>query len=628
MSWRPDPGRLTYGLRTGAGAMLALGLAWALGFEHPQWAGMTVWAASQPVREHLLEKSAFRAIGTVAGAVFGALLAGLAARTGGPPVLVIGVALWVGLCAAAGNLLRSFASYGALLAGFTAVMVALLDGGNPDDVVALGLDRMATVLIGVAVALVIGLTLTPRAAEADVPRRLRLAGAGILREIAATLRGTAPRDLVNRLAELAAIDDEIDGAAAGSAARRREGRNRRETLMAQVAALVWLRAPTAGPDPGAATAVEAIAAAYDANVPAPERRLALAQAARRSEPGLRRVLAELGAALPRRDEGPLPERAPEPLVLHRDWIVAREAGVRSAVTILAIGAVWIATGWAGGPLVMLGAAIMTSVFSTFDNPFAILPKVALGQAMGATAAIACRWLVWPHLGSEAELLLAMFPFILLGAILTGYPRLQVQSFDYNMVLLLLLQPVWPLTGSFGHSLVLGVAVVGAPFVALLAFRLIHPPSAGRRRDALLRTMTREVEAMAAHPDSPRRAAVWRARMHHQLLRLVRWSERAGTRADEAVSGGFALLLAARAIVALRARIEDPALSSSARRRLSLARARCAALGRAPDRAARALGAAARLGGRDAIVLSTAAEAIRLNAPCLGSARQTTPPSDA
>lgn len=187
-----------------------------------------------------------------------------------------------------------------------------------------------------------------------------------------------------------------------------------------------------------------------------------AQAPRGAEPELRRALAGLGAALPRRDEGPAPDRPSAPLALHRDWTAGRKAGVRAALAMLAIDAVWVATGWAGGPMVMLGTAIMISVISTSDNSFAILPRVAMGQALGAALAIACRWLVWPHLGGGAAMILAMLPFIPLGGVTTGVPRLQIQPFDYNMALLLLLQPAWPPGGDLRHALGVGAAVASAP----------------------------------------------------------------------------------------------------------------------------------------------------------------------
>lgn len=623
-----DPERLGYGLRTAVAACLAVVVAWLLGLEHPQWAGMTVWAASQPVRAHLVEKSLFRACGTVVGAIYGVLLAGLAARWGGPVVLVAGVALWLGLCAAAGNLLRGFASYGALLAGYSAAMVALLDAGRPETVVGLGLDRTATVLVGVAVALLVGLALTPRRAEADLPRRLRNATAELIRSIAARLRAPEtpadPAVAARILRDLARLDDEIDGEGAGSLAGRRAARNRRRMLLAQVSAILWLQAsPSVTADPGLADTLDTIADDFAAHAPISERRAGLARAARHASGELRRVLAGLGSALPRTAGETEPDRRAEPLLLHRDWIAAREAGVRSAGTILLIGLVWLLTGWSAGPMMMLGAAIMTSVFSTMDAPLTILPKSAMGQTMGVAAGLACRWLVWPYMQGETGLVLAMLPFILAGGVLTGHRKLQVQSFDCNMVMLLLLQPVWPLTGSLEQSLVMGLAVISGPLIAMLAFRFVHPPSAVRRRDALVRTLIGEVEAMAARPGARARAAIWRARLHHRLLRLVRWTDRAGLDTEAAAAGGIALVRLGQAVIGLEARLDDPALPPAARQEIVLALARSGRVGNDPERAADALEAVARLddsphraGG--ALIVG-AAEAVRAAAGFLSAA---------
>ncbi|ATN36876.1 hypothetical protein ACO34A_24170 (plasmid) [Rhizobium sp. ACO-34A] len=52
-----DLPRLAYAGRTALAACLAFTIAWLLGLEHPQWAGMTVWAASQPTRGSCLKKA-------------------------------------------------------------------------------------------------------------------------------------------------------------------------------------------------------------------------------------------------------------------------------------------------------------------------------------------------------------------------------------------------------------------------------------------------------------------------------------------------------------------------------------------------------------------------------------------
>ena len=85
-----DRDRLRYSLRTALGACLALLIAWLAGLEHPQWAAMTVFAASQPARNMLVEKSFFRAAGTLAGTVAGVLLVLVA--DGQAVILVLGLA--------------------------------------------------------------------------------------------------------------------------------------------------------------------------------------------------------------------------------------------------------------------------------------------------------------------------------------------------------------------------------------------------------------------------------------------------------------------------------------------------------------------------------------------------------
>ena len=81
-----EAAKLSFGLRTAIAACLALAIAWQLGLEHPQWSAMTVWAASQPLRGHLLEKSAARLGGTIIGALFGMAL--MIVSHGQPAVLL------------------------------------------------------------------------------------------------------------------------------------------------------------------------------------------------------------------------------------------------------------------------------------------------------------------------------------------------------------------------------------------------------------------------------------------------------------------------------------------------------------------------------------------------------------
>ena len=266
-----DLERLRFSLRTALAACLALSVAWAIGLEHPQWSAMTVWAASQPVRELLVEKSLYRALGTLVGTAVGLLL--LLATGDSLLWLVIGLALWVGLCAGIGNALHSMIAYATLLSGYSASMVALLGTASGMNTLALGADRLLTVLVGVIMALVVGLALTPRASRSALEERGRRSTARVLHLLSQRLgpqpRGTrlAPNEL---LSDIAILEAELEPSAAGSRRARYSARSQRAILAALTAALLWIRRREHGQRQAAAhEAVAEAALAMDNAEPLP-----------------------------------------------------------------------------------------------------------------------------------------------------------------------------------------------------------------------------------------------------------------------------------------------------------------------------------------------------------------------
>ncbi len=595
-----DGSRLGFTLPTALAACLALLAAWLLGLEHPQWSAMTVWAASQPVRGQLLEKSFFRFAGTVSGTIVGILL--VVASDNQPVVLVLGLAAWVGLCAGIGNLQRSFVSYGTMLAGYSAAMVALLDTAHPDQVYALGADRLLTVLVGVVTALVVGWLYTRKDAGEEVLGSVRHLSARILRDMASHLRGEqggGREELKVILSEMAAIEESLDPHGAGSLRSRQMVRGIRRLLLAQVSALLWLRtAPAAPEEEGLGSALIQAADALDASAPAEavtaplERAVSLSAA----HPALQGVLMRMEAAL-REHLGTSAgaarrQRQPEPVILHRDWIGARHALIRAVSAILFVGMLWLLTGWASGPYMLLGTAIMLSLFLTFDNPALTMRFIFMGQVLGAAGALICRWLVWPLATGEAGLVLLTMPFILLGAFVLSHRRTMAGGMDFNMVMLLLLQPVYPLAGSFGHSLTMVAAVLTGPTVAFIAYRLIYPVDIRRRMDMLVTMMVHELQDMAAASGKPEKQHLWRVRLYHRLLRLVRWTEKTGEEKISAADGSLAVLELGSAIRCMQALLREPDVAPATARSLDAALKRMRRLGERPESARRALDLAA------------------------------------
>lgn len=627
-----DTPRLKRALVPASTGCLALLVAWLVGLEHPQWSALTVWTAMLPTRGQLLEKSLFRFLGTISGTLAGVLL--VLVSIDRPAVLVVGLAGWIAACAGIGNLQRGFVAYGTILAGYSAAMVALLDAGHPDQIFALGLDRFLTIAVGVAAALVVGLLVTPKRAEAPLLERLRLLSARVLDDMAASLGGARRAGELNRLLEdMAAIEDALDVHGAGSLKARQSAHAFRALLDAEISALIWLRdPPCAGRgDSGCAAALERAAEALRAppiSLETVHKELDEAIGRAGDDAGLRAVLTVLRPALERAFGKPSPRReawSPSAVLsLHRDWIGARQAGIRAFVAMLSVGVVWLVTGWSVGPFMLLGLAVMISLFSTFDNPAIMLRTAVLGQVLGAVGAIACRWLAWPLADNAFEVILLMMPFILLGAPIVANRRTASVSFDYNMVVLLLLQPAFPLTGTFTQSLASAGALISGPILALVAYRLVYPVDARRRMEHLAAMMVADLQRLARRTVSAGQEQIWRARVHHRLLRLVRWSGKVRGQDDEMTRGGLAVVTTGLAILHLRDLHGASGLPAITDRRMSGVLKRLERVGQDPARAARALRLMAdRLRGRDGVnldLLYRAADLIAASADFLARAR--------
>ncbi|WP_138466745.1 FUSC family protein [Poseidonocella sp. HB161398] len=601
-----DLPRMAYAGRTAIAACLAFLAAWALGLEHPQWAGMTVWAASQPLRGQLLEKSLFRILGTVAGT--GAGIALVLAMTVHPALLVLGLALWVGLCTCAGNLLRGFTAYGTVLAGYTAAMVSLLDTAHPDRVLLLGADRMATVLTGVLVAAAVGMAFAPKADGRALRRQLEELLADLLDHVAGR---EAPAEAERELmARLAALDESLEPQSAGQRGARQQVRGMRAAMLAAMSLLFWRHGEGQAP----AGAPAAASAALRRGDPASAARALDAHAANQAEGAeLRERLAALSLALGSLDRpGTAEPGRPAPAVpLHRDWPGGREAGLRAAGAILLFGALWQVTGWHAGAFLLLGLSVMLSLFSTFENPAGMMKNVWRGQLLGVLGALACRWLAWPLAENELQMILLTLPFILIGPLFVGHRRTVMMSFDYNMVMLLLLQPHWPLTGSFGASVGAGLAVVAAPFAAMAAYRWVYPPTLRRRSAALVRAMLRNIEALAADPQGAGHADIWRARLYHRSLRLTGMGRASRPAQIAALETGAGLLDLSQAVLRCHAMAAEAAGGPSLRRAAGLALARSRRLSADPAAAERAFSALSRrLGPGGGHLMERAAAAVR------------------
>lgn len=597
-----DIARLRFAARTALACWLAILLAWLMGLEHPQWSGMSVWAASQPLRGMLLEKSFFRMFGTLVGTVAGIGLV-LGSQMVHPAVLVVGLAVWISLCTWFGNLHRGVVTYGTVLAGYSASMVALLDTKHPDLVFHLGADRLATVLTGVVVATLVGYCFAKRTDEKDLRGRVTRLVARLLRE-----GGNDQYDGDRRryLSELAAIDEDLEPHAAGSISSRHEIKRLRAVLLA-VVPLLMQRNP-AGGDPGAIHAAEALERGDGTRAA----RL-LSESSTEAESLLGRLAAALADLVP--EDGSAMNssvrRGAAPAVfLHRDWLGAREAGLRAGGGMLLFGLIWLFTGWDFGGFMLLGLSVMISLFSTFESPAITMRHIILGQSLGVLAALAVRWIAWPIAANELQQLLLFFPFIMIAPLLVAHRRTVIAATDFSMIMLLMSQPGLPLTGTFGDSIIKALAVLAGPVVALAAYLFVFPINLQRRQKHLLEITRRELAGLAATPLSePINRQVLEARMYHRVLRLVRISERLARAEERAKVAGKAMFVLQQTVFLCRELAGASDTTAAVRRAAELVIGRIGQLDnnpRADTRAFRLL--AERLKGSQAQAVSDAARA--------------------
>ncbi|WP_417435526.1 FUSC family protein [Idiomarina abyssalis] len=537
--WGFDYVRLRFGFRTGIAACLSLVIAWALGLEHPQWAAMTVWAVSQPTRGLLVEKAAYRALGTLLGTMFGMILV---VSAGGEIIwLVVGLSLWVTLCVYTGNLLHGLISYGTILAGYSASMVVLLTQ-SPDALMPLGIDRLLTVFVGIMTSLVIGWAFTYKRAEQTLINQLRRLTAANLQDISHYFAepDKVSLNLSEKLSQLAAIEAQLLDHGTGSVSAHESAKTLRLVINSQLGFFTELNIQE--PENNKEVSGHLLESSNKLNASA--KRSEIIEPLRKAlklikNDALKRRFSEFVEAtndrLSFRDSG---KTASSTLltktILHRDWRGARQAAIRTLVIMSLIGAAWWYTEWFQLAYLMLGASVMLTLFSTADNPALTMKYVFFGQCAGALTAILIQAAVWQYQDAIFWMLVALMPVILLAGFPMSHQKTANGSMDFNLVFLLLMQPSVSYSFHLGHSITIALAVVAAPLLALVAYRLIYPTSLKARYQTLLQTLTEEIDQLDTEKLTESQYKRRKARFYHRVIKLTQISDKLGLKEKDSI----------------------------------------------------------------------------------------------
>ncbi|WP_374546250.1 FUSC family protein [Rhodoblastus sp.] len=460
LGWR----NLVFSARTAAAAILALAIAYWLELKDPQWATLTVYLLALPTVGGALAKGAWRAVGTLVGGTVGLGLVALFSQAA--ELLVVATTLLVAASFYASARLRNYAAYGALLAGYSMLLVAYEGSSDPLNAWTIAADRTAEILIGIACGVLASLLIWPRYAGDALREALSHTFSGLAHYVAAALRLStalaAFADLRRRMVADVVSFDALRSSAAFEAPEMRADeqalkRTVREFLMVlAIARGLFFRLDAFAGD-GAQDVLDRIRPTLEA-VAARVDRVAADPAARNDPRRLRREMAAARASLSEATAGleamagaaPFDALANGLLVLRRAGYVLRalslavlagaasiqrtdsRAGrpgrerdaaegrpeaalnaLRAGLSIALLSALWLATGWSQGFTALSGGAIMLFFAVNQDNPEAIARSFFVWSAAGIAVAYLAMVFVLPFLeGFEAlaaMLMLALLP---------------------------------------------------------------------------------------------------------------------------------------------------------------------------------------------------------------------------
>lgn len=548
-----------YALRMAFAAWLAFAIAASLHVHNAYWAAMPVWVVAQSTRGLLLERGVFRIVGTLVGAGAGFLILHLPLAA---PALCLLLAAWIAICSGLTHILRGVQSYGALMAGMTAAIVAIPSMVAADVSLATAVARVECTLIGVVVVTLVTGLFTPGSPRQAFYRRVRVLcgdavafAAGVLAGKDAGEGGAPGHRVLKEISEVEAAARLVSAGSLDGYRRLHHVDALVTSSLAVMAAAQALRGRGAGEAAGdIAHRLDDLARRLRAEDEAPPgapvdlgdlpaqggagRRLAVAlEDLMAAEAALR---ATPDAADARSFGGKLAYLAPD-----HDWPLALRAGGVSGLSALVAVSLGYWSGHVGLSYAAIGVCIYAMLLASMPLPQQTAPKLVVGATIGVVVATAYRFAVVPHVGAGPGLILSMAPFLLVGGFVRASSRTGLQGIEANMSFLMGSQAGMP---AAQPDVILGTsaALLGAAALVCSLFVLL-PRRPGRQAQRVARSIERDLERLV-NRRSETLAAGWQPRTARQILRLMLHLGRAGTLAEHepaavlgALNLGYAIL---------------------------------------------------------------------------------------
>jgi uncharacterized membrane protein YccC len=526
---------LLHGLRIWTCVTLALFVAYSLELDDAYWAGATAAVVCQPSLGASLRKGSARTAGTFIGGVAIVVLVGAFPQQ--RISLLVGLALFCGMCGFFAAILRNYVAYGAVLAGVTAAVV-FVDFINAADLTFhYAVTRASEIFIGSLCARLVLIVTNAGSARGRLAAVFADTAHGIAAGIADTLtngpdtditRG-GRRELIRRVIALEPVIDEATGEApdmhyrAGTLQGGVEGLFSAASAWRGIASHLGARWDTVTQGDAAAL-LPAIAAVRDGDwwddpeavrtacgvaaesvltIPAanPSTRLLVdcvadaLLALRRAANGLVLVTA------PGREEADTDAKGP-PVP---DMLPALVNALRIVLLILATATLWVETDWYGGQIVVEFAALVALAFSPqTDDAYPAVVAFSVGTALSVIMAGIVNFGVLPTQHTFLGLSLVLGCVLVPCGALAAWRWHKALFAAIVLIFIAVMAPENQQTYDTGKFLNSGFEVIVSTVAAAISLRLIPPLSPLWRARRLLALTLRDLRRLAV-------ARRWRSR---------------------------------------------------------------------------------------------------------------------
>ena len=527
-------------------AFLALGIAMKLELPQPRTAMTTVFILMTQQSGRVLAKSFYRICGTLVGLVVMLVFISLFAQQ--PELFIAATAIWVGICTAGSARNRNFRSYGFVLAGYTAALIGIPASQNPDGAYMSALTRVAEITLGIVCSGTVSALLFPQHVGEQLRTTVRARFSAFVDYISASLAGRIDRAQIETtnarfVADIVGFETTRSVAVFESpSSRMRSGRlsrfnsefmsasTRFHALHQLMNRLHDARATTVidafepyfkeiapllnksgEPVLSAADAVHAAAQleAYKAELPQRMR-------ATRAELEAR---ADAAADMPRLDFDTAAEllyrfvddlhayaatyaslavdmhereRWVERYTPKTNAIAAGIGGLRAALVVALLGAVWIATAWPSGATLVLTGAAVCALASSSPYPARMAFQMAMGTALASLVGLLLTFGVYPHIDGFPLLCAVLTPCLGLGVYMTTRPKLLGYGFGYCVFFCTLAGPDNLLHYDPSAFMNDAIAIVLSMLLTSLVCATFLPPTTPWMRNRLLIDLRRAV----------------------------------------------------------------------------------------------------------------------------------------